>query len=137
MRKIITPLKVIIVLLVLVLLFFTLKSIWLDTLLPLINKKDYRGLILNLGGISLLLTATGIIIYGGFVFVRDTFALFQTEDFSNRVSLINKNKSLSIYDKKKIKKQNTKDLLSVWKKGSVWLAIGFLLFIIGGIIINL
>ncbi len=53
-----------------------------------------------------------------------------------RVELL-RNKFTSKEEKKKIRTENTKLLFKTWKKGSKWLALGLLLIIIGGIIINL
>lgn len=111
-------------------------SVWTETLLPLLNKKDNRGFILNLVGFIIIYTATLIIVYGGFLFVKDTYILFQQEDFIKRIELL-RNKSTSKEEKRRIRKENTKCLFSVWKDGSKWLAIGFIIFIIGSIIINL
>lgn len=115
---------------------FVFQSVITETLLPLINKNDYRGFILNLIGFLIIYTGTLIIVYGGFLFVKNTYILFQQEDFNARYEML-REKSISKEKKKQIRKENTKCLFLAWKDGSRWLAIGFFLFIIGSIIINL
>ncbi len=115
-------------------LYFT--SAIFETLIPLYDEKNYKSFVFNIIGILILYIATLIVVYGGAIFVKDTFLLYSDPDFMKRVELL-RNKFTSKEEKKKIRIENTKLLFKTWKKGSKWLALGLLLIIIGGIIINL
>ncbi|MCX7832640.1 MAG: hypothetical protein N2490_00300 [Ignavibacteria bacterium] len=115
---------------------FVFWTVWTETLIKLLNKNDYRSLIFNIIGYLIIYSATLIIIWGGFLIVRDTYRLSIQKNFINRIEKL-KDKSISNEEKERIRKENSKSLFSVWVNGLKWLAMGFILFIIAIVIINL
>ncbi len=112
-----------------------LWSVWFETLLPLIRAGDWRGLLLNLIGIPLLFAGTGLIVYGGFVFLRAMFRLSASETFQHRVDVLQSGTE----DKAALRaarRENLRALWVTWKPGFGWIALGFLLIAAGGFIIN-
>jgi len=109
----------------------------LKTLIPLYDEKNYKSFVLNIIGILILYTAILMLIYRGFILVKDTFLLLSEPNFNKRVELLLRNKFTIKEEKKKNRLENTKLLFKIWRKGAKWLAFGLLLIIIGGIIINL
>jgi hypothetical protein len=133
-RKIVT--KVIVFTGLAVLLIIILWSVVTETLLPLYRNRQLEELTYNAFGIPVILIGTGIFVYGGWVFYRDSRNLFYDPNLINNADLIrNKNEP-----KEKIKiarSENTKMLFSTWKKGAFWLLIGAVLITGGGFVINL
>jgi hypothetical protein len=119
-----------------VLLIFILWSVVTETLLPLYNSCRYSELIYNAIGIPIILLGTGIFVYGGWVFVRDTHNLFDNNiQLSQNLDTI-RDKTVSKEKRKTARSENTKFLFVTWKKGGLGLLTGALLIIAGGIIIN-
>jgi hypothetical protein len=119
-----------------VLLIIILWSVVTDTLLPLYRSKEYGELIYNIIGIPLILIGTGIFVYGGWVFYRDTRNIFDNPRLTNNIDII-REKTASNEKIKTARSENTRMLFSTWKKGAFWLLIGALLITAGGIIINM
>ncbi len=119
-----------------VLLAIILWSVVTETLLPLYNSRQYEELAYNAVGIPIILLGTGIFVYGGWIFYRDSRELFENPKLTSNTDLIRDKKA----PKEKIKtarKENTRMLFSAWKKGFMWLLIGALVIAAGGITINL
>lgn len=119
-----------------VLLAIILWSAVTETLLPLYNSKLYDELIYNVIGIPVILLGTGIFIYGGWIFYRDSRELFENPKLTSNAVLIRDRNA----PKEKIKtarKENTRMLFSAWRKGFIWLLTGALVIAAGGITINL
>lgn len=119
-----------------VLLAIILWSVVTETLLPLYNSKQYDELAYNAAGIPIILLGTGIFVYGGWIFYRDSRELFENPKLTSNADLIRGRNA----PKEKIKtarKENTRMLFSAWKKGFIWLLIGALVIAAGGITINL
>lgn len=119
-----------------VLLVIILWSVATETILPLYNSKQYDELVYNAAGIPIILLGTGIFVYGGWIFYRDSSKLFENPKLTSNADLIRDRKA----PKEKIKtarKENTKMLFSAWKRGFIWLLIGALVIAAGGITINL
>ncbi len=111
-------------------------SVITETLIPLYNQGKTTELIYNLIGIPVILTGTGLFVYGGIIFVIDTFKLFTQEKMITNIENI-RNKNVDEYIKSESRKENFKMLLSTWKRGGKFLGIGGLLIFAGGILINL
>jgi hypothetical protein len=112
-----------------------LWSVWFETLLPLMRAGDWRRLLLNLIGIPLLFAGTGLIVYGGFVFLRDMLRLSASEAFQQRVDLVQSGTE----DRAALRaarRENLRTLWVTWKPGFSWIGLGFLLIAAGGFIIN-
>lgn len=118
------------------LLFIILKSAILETLVPFYRNGEYDEFAYNLIGIPILLSGTGIFVYGGWLFYNDTRSIMDDDKLLNNVETI-KNKSALKEDRKRARIENTKVLFATWKRGSIKLLIGALIIICGGIIINL
>lgn len=111
-----------------------LWSMWVDTLLPLIREGDSRAVAFNLVGLPLILVGVGIFVYGGFVFVRDTFGSFGDEKLLQNVAVIRTKPSRK--EVAAARWQNMGMLWQAWKPGLAWLALGFLIIAAGGFLIN-
>jgi hypothetical protein len=111
-------------------------SVITETLIPLFNQGKTEEFIYNLIGIPVILTGTGLFVYGGIIFVIDTFKLFGQEKMITNIENI-RNKNADKYIKSESRKENFKMLLSAWKRGGKFLGIGGLLIFAGGILINL
>jgi hypothetical protein len=112
-------------------------SVATETLIPLYTKKEYDEFIYNLTGIPLIILGTVFFSYGGFVFVRDTLKeLAQNEKIALNLEII---RSKTFPDEKirTARSENTRFLLKVWKKGSLFMLCGALSISAGGILINL
>lgn len=119
-----------------ILLIIILWSVVTETLLPLYNSKQYDELVYNAAGIPVILLGTGIFVYGGWIFYRDSREFFENPKLTSNADIIRDRNA----PKEKIKtarKENTRMLFSTWKKGFIWLLIGALVITAGGITINL
>ena len=119
-----------------VLLGIILWSVVTKTLIPLYMDKAYDEFIYNLFGIPLIILGTGIFVYGGWVFFRDTTNLMRN---NYRIAVnfdIIKTGGLPQDLVKAARSENTKFLLSAWKKGALLLLIGTITIVFGGVLIN-
>ncbi|HUF00643.1 MAG TPA: hypothetical protein VMN99_15420 [Anaerolineales bacterium] len=112
-----------------------LWSMWVDTLRPLIQAGDLRAVVFNLIGLPLILVGVGIFVYGGVVFVRDTFQSYQDETLLENMVIIRAKPSRESVTAARW--QTLRIFWRVWKPGLARLALGFLLIAIGGFLINL
>jgi len=112
-----------------------LWSMWVDTLRPLIREGDSQAVFFNLVGLPLILIGVGIFVYGGYVFVRDTFGSFGNENLLQNVAVIRTKPSRK--EVTAAQWQNMRFLWQAWKPGLAWLALGFLIIAVGGFLINL
>ena len=109
-----------------------LWSMWAETLLPLIRAGDTRSVWLHVVGLPIILGGTAVFVYGGVVFVRDTFRAFTNETMQQNMLLIQTKQAT-----KTIRWQNAKILFRAWLPGLRWLGFGGLLIALGGFVINL
>jgi uncharacterized membrane protein YcjF (UPF0283 family) len=110
-------------------------SIIFETLLPLWREGDRVGLAYNLIGIPIILTGTAVIVYGGFRFLRDMFAVSQNERLQANAALLH-DKTADPAAVRQARWDNFKLLLPAWKIGFLWIVGGFLLIAVGGFLIN-
>ncbi|MFW6098092.1 MAG: hypothetical protein ACOC9Z_08440 [Chloroflexota bacterium] len=121
------------------LILFVGSIIWsfvYETLMPLLSQGDSGAVVRNLIGFPIILGGTALFAYGGFVFVRDTFAAMANPQLRENVVDI-KDKSTNRDTVKQARRQNLRMLLSSWKPGALRMALGFGLIAIGGWLINL
>jgi hypothetical protein len=109
-----------------------LWSMWAETLLPLIRAGDMRAVWLHLIGMPIILLGTAVFVYGGAIFVRDTFSAFNNETLQENYLAIQTKQATW-----QIRWQNAKILFRSWVPGLRWLGLGFLLIAVGGYLINL
>jgi hypothetical protein len=109
-----------------------LWSMWAETLLPLIRAGDTRAVWLHLVGLPIILGGTAVIVYGGIIFVRDTFRAFTDETLLQNYAAINAKQASW-----QMRWQNAMILFRAWVPGLRWLGLGFLLIAAGGFLINL
>lgn len=107
-----------------------------ETLMPLLAAGDSGAVGRNLLGFPIILLGTAIFVYGGFVFVRDTFSAMQDPEMTRNVSQI-RTGDTSAEELRKARRQNLSMLLRSWKDGSLRMALGFALIALGGWLINL
>jgi hypothetical protein len=112
-----------------------LWSIVFETLLPLVREGNWLGLANNVVGIPIILLGTAVIVYAGFVFVRDTFSSLAGETLKQNVATIKGKPSPE--EVRAARRENMLILFRAWKSGLRWFALGFLLIAIGGFLINL
>ncbi|MBI5402881.1 MAG: hypothetical protein HY959_05745 [Ignavibacteriae bacterium] len=118
-------------------LIYILWSVVFETLIPLYEKKAYDEFAYNLTGIPLLIFGTGLFSYGGFVFVRDTLReLALNEKVAINLEII-RNKISPREKIRAARSENTRFLLSAWKKGSFLMFIGIVFISAGGVTINI
>ncbi len=113
--------------------------LWLattETLIPLYRNREYDVLIYNMLGIPVILFGTWKIIYGAWVFFKDSKTLFSNNTLLENMMII-RNKTANKEDVKRARIENTKLLLSGWRKAFFILIWGFVIILCGGIIINL
>lgn len=113
-----------------------LYSVVSETLLPLWNEGSKDEFMHNIIGIPVILTGTGILVYGGFRFVKDTFSTMGNEKLITNTSKI-RTKETPKEIKSEARKENFQMLLNAWKTGGKYLGLGALLITAGGIIINI
>jgi hypothetical protein len=112
-----------------------LWSMWVDTLLPLIRAGDTRALIFSLIGLPTILLGTGLVVYGGLLFVRSTFTSMAAPETVENIARIRAGESAPD-DLRRARIENLKALWSAWKLPLFWLALGFVLIALGGFLIN-
>jgi hypothetical protein len=113
-----------------------LWSMWVDTLLPLMRAGDTRALTFNLIGLPTILLGTGLIVYGGLLFVRSTFTSMAAPQIVENIARIRAGVSAP-HDLRRARIENLKALWNAWKRPLLWLASGFALIALGGLLINL
>ena len=111
-----------------------LWSMWVETLRPLFRQGDTAAIINNLVGLPLILIGVGIFVYGGIVFVRDTFGALGDEAMQKNTAVITAKPSLQ--EVAQARKQNMLALFRAWKAGLGWLTLGFFLLAVGSYLIN-
>ncbi|HSM56264.1 MAG TPA: hypothetical protein VK879_08930 [Candidatus Sulfomarinibacteraceae bacterium] len=112
-----------------------LWSIVFETMLPLWRAGDWWSIVYHLVGIPLILAGTVCIVYGGFVFVRDTFSAMSGDAIRANVAIINEKSSKA--DVSRARRENFLALLRAWRPGATWMVAGFILIALGGFLINL
>lgn len=112
-----------------------LWSIIFETMLPLWRAGEWLSIVYHLVGIPIILAGTGCFVYGGFVFVRDTFGAMGDESMIENRALIHRKPSKEAV--RHAQRENLKALLRAWWPGTKWLAAGFGLIAVGGFLINL
>ncbi len=65
-----------------------LWSMWVETLRPLFRQGNTAAIINNLVGRPLILIGVGIFVYGGVVFMRDTFGALRDETMQKNTAVI-------------------------------------------------
>lgn len=113
-----------------------LWSMWVDTLQPLIQSGDKRAVLFNLIGLPVILLGTGVIVYGGFLFVRGTFTTMASPEIAENVARIRAGGSAPD-DLRRVRRANLKALWDAWKYPLLWLGLGFAMIALGGFLINL
>ena len=112
-----------------------LWSMWAETLQPLIAVGDSRAVMFNLIGLPLILVGVSIFVYGGYVFVRDTYRSYGDETLLESMVTIRSKPSRK--EVTAARWQTLRIFWQAWKRGLAWLALGFLLLAAGGFLINL
>lgn len=107
-----------------------------ETLLPLWNKGSKDEFIHNIIWIPVIFTGTGIFVYGGIRFIKDTFNTLSDERMITNTSTI-RTKETPKETKSIARKENYRMLFNTWKPGGKYLLLGALVIIAGGITINL
>jgi hypothetical protein len=112
-------------------------SIISETLLPLYQAGDTRGLLYNFIGIPVILAGTCVIVYGGFVFLRGMFSAFGDETLQQNIPVVRGQVEDSAVAVSKARRENFLILVRAMRPGLSWMVGGFLLIAIGGFLINL
>ena len=107
-----------------------------ETLVPLLAAGDAGAVGRNLVGFPIILLGTAIFVYGGYVFVRDTFSAMQDSEMTANAAQIRMGQA-SPDELRQGRRQNLARLLRSWKDGSLRMALGFALIAAGGWLINL
>lgn len=107
----------------------TLVSTWSYTLPHLIESGDTRDLILHLVGMPILLIGLGTLLYGGFVFGRDTTSLFHSERYQKWDRILKEKPNHWTVLQARV--ENLRLLWQNWQNGLAWVAAGLSLFVIG------
>ena len=105
---------------------------WVDTVRPLVRTGDTQAIWLHVVGLPLILLGTAVIVYGGVIFVRDTFRAFTDETLLQNYASIKAKQASGT-----MRWQNAKILFRSWVPGLRWLGLGFLCIAAGGFLINL
>lgn len=112
-----------------------LWSIVFETMLPLWRAGDWWSVAYHLVGIPVILAGTGCIVYGGWLFVRDTFGAMGGDAVRDNVAIIRDESAQA--DVSRARRENFRALLRAWRPGATWMVAGFVLIALGGFLINL
>jgi hypothetical protein len=112
-----------------------LWSMWVETLWPLIVVGNWRAVVLHLIGLPLILIGVSIFVYGGYLFVRDTYSSYGDEGLLQSMTVIRSKSSRE--EVSAARRQTLRIFWRAWKLGLAWLALGFLCIALGGFLINL
>lgn len=107
-------------------------SVIFETLLPMWRAEQILEMRLNIFGIPFIFSGAGVFIYGGLIFVRGTLnALWSDEMIAERAKI-----SAAPRDSNTARWQTLWLLFNGWKRGLLWLGVGFGLIVIGSVLIN-
>ena len=112
-----------------------LWSMWAETLWPLIEAGDSRAVMLHLIGLPLILIGVSIFVYGGYLFVRDTYDSYGDETLLHNMAIIRAKPSREAVSA--ARRQTLRVFWQAWKPGLARLGLGFLILAVGGFLINL
>lgn len=112
-----------------------LWSLWFETLQPLLQQDDQRGLMLHALGVPLIFGGTALFVYGGWVFISDTYGAFADQGFARDAQTIQK--TGPGLDLLPVRWRNLMHLLRAWRPGLLRMGLGFALLALGGYLINL
>ncbi|MEN8171787.1 MAG: hypothetical protein ABFS03_02805 [Chloroflexota bacterium] len=113
---------------------FFLLSIWIETLIPLIDAGDTRAVVRNILGTLLILIGMIGILYGGFYLFRNTLRINSLEAYHQNIEIINAYPSPE--EAQLARRKNIRLLLLAWKPGTRWMLVGILLILLGSYLIN-
>ena len=112
-----------------------LWSIWSETMLPLIQRGDMRGLTLNMIGIPLILLGVSLLAYGGIKFVNQTAIAMGDEEFHARAAFVRSDPRPKA--RWEVWKLNLRQLVRLWWPALILMALAFALIGAGGMLINM
>lgn len=130
------PWKVLLIALAVLFVGSIIYSFITETLMPLVDAGDPGAVGRNLVGFPIILLGTAIFVYGGFIFVRDTFGAMGQPEMKANVAEIRAGEG-SRQEIRSSRWQNFLMLLRAWKDGALRMALGFGLIAVGGWLINL
>jgi hypothetical protein len=107
-----------------------------ETLLPYLAEGNSGAVLRNLVGFPIILLGTAIFVYGGYIFVRDTFGAMQSPQLRANVVQIREG-GTSRDAISRARRENFWMLLRSWKAGTLRMVLGFALIALGGWLINL
>lgn len=112
-----------------------LWSMWFETLLPLIRSGDTAAVVNNVLGLPIILLATAVIVYGGFLVVRATLTTMGDAQLVQNIAIIRAREDKTAV--RRAQRQNMMALFRAWRHGSALMLLGFGLMALGGWLINL
>ncbi len=106
-------------------------SMIFETLLPLVRDERWLDMWLHIIAMPLVLVATGVIGWGGLVFVRDTFRAMGDAELVANVEDIQAGKGTMDQ-----RWANARFLFRSWRRGTLIMVLGFVLMAIAGFLAN-
>lgn len=107
-----------------------------ETLMPLLAAGDSGAVLRSIVGFPIILAGTAFIVYGGYIFVRDTFSAMRDPEMVSNVAQI-RERTAPAQNVRAARWQNFWMLVRSWKAGTWRMLLGFGLIAVGGWLINL
>ncbi len=114
-----------------------LWSLWFETLLLHLGQGKHLFAILELGGFFVCVLGVGCMAYSASIIVRNTNLLFANPRYQTNMQIVRHRKQYPSESVREARKDNLRLLWSAWCPGFPWMALGWLIFAIGGWLIRL
>lgn len=108
-------------------------SILYETLLPLVRAEQWNELIANLLGIPLILAGFGAFLWGSWRFLTSTMDVMSAPDEAGEAPADGAEKPWL----RKTNAAQRRKLFAAWTRPVIWIAGGFILMLLGGMVINI
>ncbi|WP_338688606.1 hypothetical protein [Haloferula helveola] len=109
-------------------------SFVVETILPLHRAGRTAEMLFNLVGFPIVLLGTGVFVWGGAVFVRDTFRVWGSPEMVENLKRLKTDPGAD--SRRSAGGRNRAILFEAWKPGLIRMGIGAVVIAIGSIVLN-